>query len=764
MPSLLAKITSQIETGNFYNKMHQRFHGRSRAFWLSANGRRALLRLISILDFSQALTAHRKSQGNRVTWSFDQGSGDLIGCISCAKPQKITLELQTSGPSSEIKHVPLGLVSDSTFTIRVPAEVKLESIALSSEGQGDAMLSLFQADNSLASRLCKTAAENFSQNKDPLTVLRTIDIAPWQEKATIDPDSWSVDNFAPDVPTHLRSVVNMAAFAEASEPQVEVGSLPLVSFIVPVFNAKLSHLDDILRSFRQQPEGLGELVFSDDASTSKETLDWLKKHENEPGVRVAFGQVNGGIAVATSAGLELTTGTWVSLLDHDDALVPFAVARIARAIGENPNCTFLYTDEVITDPDLQPTDYFLKPAWNEVLLSGVNYINHLSVYRKERLIEIGGFGFGYDGSQDYELLLRYTRGLAPSEILHLPYPAYLWRRSDTTYSQKFMEAATKNARKALSERYFGSATGPVEGALGGDLHRVRFDLAEETWPLISVIIPNKNAPEMMQMVLSGLYEKTDYPNLEVIVVDNGSTDQETIDLYALYKERHVNFRPDIKEEPFNFSRSVNRGLCQVNGEYVLLLNNDIEVTDALWLKEMVSCFRYDNVGIVGAKLLYPNRLLQHAGVIAGFGGLAGHWFVEEPEDFPGPMGRLYVRQEMSCVTGACMLISKACIDALGDFDEVNFAVAYNDVDYSLRAVAAGWRIVWTPFACLVHHESASRGSDEVGDNAKRFMIEQENLRKAHNTQAYSDRALNPWYSRGYSFPRPVFLEHLPQAR
>jgi GT2 family glycosyltransferase len=200
------------------------------------------------------------------------------------------------------------------------------------------------------------------------------------------------------------------------------------------------------------------------------------------------------------------------------------------------------------------------------------------------------------------------------------------------------------------------------------------------------------------------------------------------------------------------------------GEFVLLLNNDVEIMDRGWLKEMVSCFDYENVGIVGAKLLYPNLTLQHAGVIAGLGGYAGHWFIGQGDGFPGPMGRLWVRQSLSVVTGACMLVSKTCLAAVGTFDETTFPVAYNDVDFCLRAVNAGFRVVWTPFACLIHHESASRGSDETKENIDRFNRDKANLRKRHRTDVLEDRAFNPWYSKHESYPYPVALGSLPRAR
>lgn len=212
------------------------------------------------------------------------------------------------------------------------------------------------------------------------------------------------------------------------------------------------------------------------------------------------------------------------------------------------------------------------------------------------------------------------------------------------------------------------------------------------------------------------------------------------------------FSAHVEAGPFNFARAINKGLSLATGEHVLVLNNDIEVIEPSWLKEMVSCLSFAGTGIVGAKLLYPNGRIQHAGVITGFGGLAGHWYLNKNRNFGGPLNRLHLRNSMTCVTGAAMLVSGECARTVGAWDEASFAVAYNDVDYCLRAYKAGFNIVWTPFACLYHHESASRGSDLVGERRARFEREKENLRRLHGTQTFADPAINPAYDRRHSDP------------
>jgi O-antigen biosynthesis protein len=569
------------------------------------------------------------------------------------------------------------------------------------------------------------------------------------------------------VPSHFRHVVDLAAAEDNSGFSTVKGVQrePLISFVVPVFDTKPKYLHDLLTSFRIQPRELCQLVLSDDGSRSYRTRKWLDDHADAEGVLIIRNSENKGIAGATNVGIERATGHWIALVDHDDALAPFAVSRIARALAEAPRCRFLYTDEVITDRNLRPVDYFLKPAWDIVLLSGVNYINHLSLYRRDRLKEIGGLREGVQGSQDYDLLLRYTSALAASEILHLPYPAYLWRRDGRSFSAQFLQRATKNARSVLAEHYgrVGRSV-VVEPALSPNLHRLRFDIGRADWPSVSVVIPSRDALPLISRVLEGLVTSTDYPTLELIVIDNGSKDDEVLALYDRYRQGPIPFQAWIEEAPFNFSRSVNRGVSVATGEYILLLNNDIEILESNWLKEMVSCFDYPGTGIVGSKLLYPDRTIQHVGVIAGLGGLAGHWFVSRDENFPGPMARLSVRQSLSVVTGACMLVSRRCFEQTGHFDEKVFGIAYNDVDFCLRAIKQGFRVVWTPFAKLIHHESASRGSDESILNIERFQRDQQNLRERHCTGDFEDRAFNPWYSKDRSLPAAILLEQLPAPR
>lgn len=544
------------------------------------------------------------------------------------------------------------------------------------------------------------------------------------------------------------------ALAETQAPRAfPAGDAPWLSIVVPVYNAPARYLDDLVQSFLAQKEADAELILSDDASTSQETQQWLSKAQPHTAIRIVRNAANGGIAHATNTGLTEAGGHWVTLLDHDDVIAPHALRLVREALARNPDALFLYTDELVVDDALRATGLMLKPAYDPVLLTGMNYINHFSFYRRDRLAGIGNLRTGYDGSQDYDLLLRYLEGAARDQVLHLPYPAYWWRRTGHTYSRKFLDAATQAARTAIADRFAREGVPVrVEGAITETLHRVLFDRAATDWPKLSVIIPSRNGYDLISRVLSDLFEKTDYSALEVIVIDNGTTDIRVLDLYKSYSARFPAFSVHIEPATFNFARAVNKGISLAGGEHYLILNNDIEVIEPGWLKEMVSCLSFPGTGVVGAKLLYPNGRIQHAGVIAGFGGLAGHWYLNKNRNFGGPLNRLHLRNSMTCVTGAAMLLSGDCVRAVGAWDEASFPVAYNDVDYCLRAHKAGFNVVWTPFACLYHHESVSRGSDLSGERRARFEREKNNLRRIHDTQTFLDPTINPAYDRQHSDP------------
>ena len=543
-----------------------------------------------------------------------------------------------------------------------------------------------------------------------------------------------------------------------------IGSKTLISIVVPCYNASTEYLADLVSSFSDQHAVFAELIISDDASSREETLVFLSDiAKTSPTIRVIFNPRNEGISAATNAGILAATGQWLTFIDHDDALAPHALHVIREAIEENADTEFFYTDEYIADGNLQIVDIFCKPAFDEVLLSGVNFVNHMSIYNKSRLEKVGLFDAAFDGSQDYELLLRYISQVDINSVVHIPFPAYLWRRAGDTFSVKHIEQATVNARRALSSFYSSKGrTSTVVEALGAGLHKI--DFKDQPKPLVSVVVLNKNSYALISRLCDQLLKNDDYKEASIIVVDNGSTERKVLDLYDSLKASHSNFKYSIITEEFNFSKMCNRGAVLSVAPILLFLNNDIEVLGQGWLSEMVQCLSFPSTGIVGAKLIYPNGSIQHNGVIVGLGAAAGHWYVGEAGDSPGPMGRFYVRQSLSAVTGACMLVTRECFEEVGGFDEAVFPIAYNDVDFCLKARNAGYRIVWTPFAELTHHESQSRGLDERPENIKRFERDKAALRERHATERYVDDSFSPLYERWTSVPALRMPSTLPSNR
>ena len=539
----------------------------------------------------------------------------------------------------------------------------------------------------------------------------------------------------------------------------------LLSIIVPTYNTRPDYLDTLVDSFLLQDADFCELVISDDASPSTATLAKLRSIEGKySNIKVIYNEKNSGISRTTNAGILASKGKWTSFMDHDDALAPYALHVIRAAIENNDKAIFLYTDEYVSDENLNLANIFCKPAFDSVLLSGMNYINHFSIYNRKLLDETGLLDPAFDGSQDYELLLRYTHDATKGSIVHIPFPAYIWRRAGDTFSVNYIEQATENARNALKIQYdkLGFKI-DVKEAAGNRLHKIEFQSPTKK-PFVSVVIPNKNSFKLMERLCDQLLNLTRYDDLEIIVIDNGSTHEDILKLYANLSQKHQNFRYFIDEQAFNFSKMCNDGFRKSESSLILFLNNDIEVLDPDWLSEMVQCLNYPETGIVGAKLLYPDRTIQHNGVIVGLGGLAGHWYVGNPETEPGPMGRFWVRQSMGAVTGACLLVTRDCFEAAGGFDEEVFPIAYNDVDFCINANREGFRIIWTPFATLVHHESQTRGLDYLPENLERFQRDKEALRARHTTQRHIDDSFSPLYGRWASFPRLHIPAELPKTR
>jgi glycosyltransferase involved in cell wall biosynthesis len=521
---------------------------------------------------------------------------------------------------------------------------------------------------------------------------------------------------------------------------------PRISILLPVFNPDLKLLRSAIDSIKAQIYENWELCIADDASTDAETRPFLESlAAGDPRIHLTLRERNGYIAAATNSALALATGSWSALVDQDDTLAEDALAWVALEIAAHPDARLIYSDEDKINSQGVRADPFFKPDWNPELFLGQNYINHLGVYHTEMLRELGGFQEGFDGSQDYDLALRFIERLRPDQMRHIPRILYHWRAIPGSVAAAIdaKPKATEGARRALAQHLErrGSAARVEPSRENPDRHRVIYELPSPA-PLVSIIIPMRDRVNLLKRCLDGIRQRTDYEQIEVIVVDNGSTERPAQEFLTRLRSEQ---RTQVLDErgPFNFSRLVNRGAAAARGDVLALLNNDTEVEDSGWLQEMVGYVQQPDVGAVGARLWYQNRTLQHGGVVLGLGGIAGHAFAGAPRGSPGYFDRLLLPQDCSAVTGACLLVRKDVFQETGGFDKKNFPVSFNDIDFCLRLRHRGLRIIWTPYANLIHHESASRGRQRTPQEEDQFLREAARFRDKWGAQLLADPYYNP---------------------
>ena len=525
-------------------------------------------------------------------------------------------------------------------------------------------------------------------------------------------------------------------------------SRPLISILMPVYNTDPQLLRESVDSVRRQLYDNWELCIADDASTRKETVAALTAiaEEADQRIRIVRREENGHIARASNTALETARGDWIGLLDHDDLLAEDALVQVVEEINRSPDAGLIYSDEDKISELGERYDPYFKPDWNPDLLRSQNYLNHFSVYRADVVREAGGFRTGFEGSQDYDLALRVVERLSPQQIRHIPRILYHWRAvpestaSIGTAKPYTVQAAERALREHLDRAGMRDAV-PMEAPQCPGMWRIRYPLPDPP-PRVSIIIPTRNGLSLLLTGVESILRRTDYPDLEVIIVDNGSDDPATLG-YLETLEAQGRARIIRDDAPFNFSALNNRAVREASGSVVALVNNDIEVIHGDWLREMVSHAVRPGVGVVGARLWYPDDTLQHGGCVLGIGGVAGHVFLGLPRSDSRYFGRSSLLQNYSAVTAACMVLRRSVFDEVGGLDEQNLAVAFNDIDFCIRVREAGYWNVWTPYAELYHHESASRGSDLHGEKRERFMREVRYMQRRWGDVLRTDPAYNP---------------------
>lgn len=522
-------------------------------------------------------------------------------------------------------------------------------------------------------------------------------------------------------------------------------SKPLISIVLPTYNSDIELLNECIDSVVGQSYPNWELCIADDNSTVDEVRDVLNSYTNsDKRIKVKFRDKNGHISAASNSALELTTGDYIALLDHDDKLADNALFYVARQINETPKAKLIYSDEDKIDESGERCEPNFKPDWNPDLLYSQNYICHLAVYRSDVLKKIGGFRIGVEGSQDHDLLIRYTDALKFEEIIHIPKILYHWRKipNSTASGDDAKSYSTDSGLKAIGDHLkVKNPDAQVESGFLPNTYRVNYSLGKDE-PLVSLLIPTRDQLDVLSTCIESILSKTSYSNYEIIVLDNQSSKPETLKYFS-----EINKNPKVKiikyNEEFNYSAINNFGVGQASGSIIGLVNNDIEVISPQWLDEMVSHANRPEIGCVGAKLYYPDDRIQHAGVILGLGGVAGHSHKYVQRDSLGYVRRLKVVQNLSAVTAACLLVKKDIFQQVGGLNENDLAVAFNDVDFCLRVREAGYRNLWTPYAELYHHESVSRGQENTPEKLARFENEKTYMKVTWGEKLQKDPAYNP---------------------
>lgn len=525
---------------------------------------------------------------------------------------------------------------------------------------------------------------------------------------------------------------------------------PVISFVVPVYNVDEQWLRACVKSVQNQYYRNWELCLADDHSSAPHVRPLLEElSKSDPRIKVGFREENGHISRASNSALELASGDYVALLDNDDELAPQALYEVVRCLNENPDLDLIYSDEDKITEDGQRFSPHFKPDYSPDLLMSTNYISHLGVYRKSIVDEIGGFRTGYEGSQDYDLVLRFVEHTCPERIKHISKVLYHWRTLATSTAssgnaKSYTSDAGLRALESMVERR--GIRARVESAGPNGIYNMHYDVDESD--LVSVIIPTKNGYDNIERCVNSIIEKTDYANYEIIIADNGSSNPHMFTLYDDFAKRlGERFRVESIDIPFNFSRINNLAAKTARGKYLLFLNDDTEVISRLWVTRMVSFAQMTRVGVVGAKLYYPIETIQHAGIVLGLGGVAGHISVGTPRGDFGYFGRLIENVNFSAVTAACCMVKAEDFWNVGGFDE-NLAVAYNDVDFCLRIRQLGRDNVWAHEAELYHYESITRGYDvESRKKKQRLAQESEKMRAKYESLIEDDPYYNPNLSR-----------------
>ncbi len=518
---------------------------------------------------------------------------------------------------------------------------------------------------------------------------------------------------------------------------------PLISIIMPTYNTPERLLCESIDSVLAQTWPHWELCIADDCSPKPHVRAVLERYmAKDPRIKVVFRNENGHISRASNSALEIAGGDWIALLDHDDLLPPHALFCVAEAINRHPDARMIYSDEDKIDLEGRRHDPYFKSDWNYNLFLSHNMFSHFGVYEANLIGTVGGFRAGFEGAQDYDLALRCMEKCGRDSILHIPHVLYHWRvmEGSTALSADEKPYAMIAGERAISAHL---ARKGIEGRAELLNHGYVLRLeAPSSWPRVTIIVPTRDGGQLLMKCVDRVLKHTNYPHYDLIIVDNGSADRDTLTYLAdIISDRRVQIIRD--DRPFNYSALNNEAVTHAQGRYILFLNDDVEMEQADWLSEMVKFALLDGIGCVGARLWYPDNTLQHFGLILSREHVAMNMFKRMQRNHFGYFGRGALTQEVSAATAACLLVSADDFRAVGGFDEEALSIAYNDVDLCLKVGAIGKRTIILPHVNGIHYESASRGLDVSTEKQERLTREKNAMRTRWAEKLATDPAYSP---------------------
>lgn len=501
---------------------------------------------------------------------------------------------------------------------------------------------------------------------------------------------------------------------------------PKISLVVPMYNTPLNYFEELVDCLVNQTYSNWELCLADGSPEENSDLEKILKKDKK--IKYKFLNENKGISGNTNEALKLATGNFIGLLDHDDLLPEFCLYEIVKCINENPNVEFIYTDEDKIEEEIRKDPYF-KPDFSIDTLRSNNYITHLSVFKKELMDKLGGFRDEYNGAQDFDIIIRAVE--QTKNIVHIPKVLYHWRvHPESTAMVSEAKPYAYEAGIKVIQDHLKRQKLKAKVTHGGDIkgiYEVEYEI--ENNPKVSILIPNKDGIKLLRDCVNSILKLTTYDNYEILIIENNSEESKTFDYYETIQKIDKVKVIKYPEKGFNYSKIINFGVKNSTADYVVQLNSDTEIITPNWLEKFIGFAQREDVGAVGARLYYEDKSIQHAGIVVGICGLAANMLTGLPYGVHAYFGKDCLIQNMSAVTGACLFSKRSIYEEVGYMDEEKFKVAFNDVDFCLKIIEKGYKIIYNPYIELMHYESKTRGYEDTPKKKERFERESNNFRE-----------------------------------